>query len=72
MNSRRYNFGKLRTCVISGSCRGVNEICCLLGFYVAYNGIFLPKFCDKYCWILEDGNDILSRKVGKKLPLYAA
>jgi len=29
---------------ISGFCRGVNEICALLGFYAAQSGSFLPTF----------------------------
>ena len=32
--------------VISGSCRRVNEICALWGFYASYNGSLLPTFRD--------------------------
>ena len=33
---------------------------------------FFSTFCDKYCWILEDGNGRLPRKFCNKLPFYAA
>jgi len=33
--------------MISGFRRGINEVCFLLGFYEALNGISLPTFRDK-------------------------
>ena len=51
-----------------------NEVCALLGFYVAYNGIFLQTFLDNLSGPIfkgeADGTDRLSRNVGNKLPFY--
>ena len=67
--------------VISGFRREVDENCAILGSYAASSGNFLPKFRDTLSvpdlemgpmigfLTLEDGNDRLSRNVGKKLPL---
>jgi len=41
-----------------------SDICALLGYYAASNGLKFLTF--------EDLTFILSRNVGKKLPLYAA
>jgi len=45
-----------------------NEICALLGYYVAYSGNSLPMFRDNFL-TLENGADRLSRNVCKELPL---
>jgi len=72
-------------CLFSGFRREVDENCALLGYYAASSGNFLPKFRDNVLvsssgvknpkeglFILEGGIDMLSRNVGKKLPLLAA
>jgi hypothetical protein len=55
------------------------EICAVLGFYAAYNGSFLPTFRDnlsvpifKGQALQEDWTEILFRKVGNKLAIYAS
>ena len=48
-------------CLISGFRREVGEYCALLGYYVASRDDFLPTFRE----------NLLSRNVGKKLPLFA-
>jgi len=60
--------------MISGFRREGDEICALLGYYVAYRGNSLPTFRDRLLGFLTlgDGTDGLSRKVGTELPLYAA
>jgi hypothetical protein len=67
--------------VISGFRRDADEICALLGYYAASNGnplltfrdnVSLPSSRVKKSLTLEDGTDMLSRKVGKGLPLDAA
>ena len=64
----------------------LDDNCALLFHYTASSGNFLPMFRDKLsvpssrfknqesCGILnsEDGTDILSQNVGKKLPLLSA
>jgi len=63
----------------------LSEICALPGYCPTYNGNSLPTFRDRLpvglpsCsghfldfLALEDGTDMLSRNVGKKLPLHAA
>jgi len=41
----RLNF--CLSCVISGFCRDLDEICALLGHYAAYTDNFLPTFREK-------------------------
>jgi hypothetical protein len=41
-------------------------MCALLGYYTAYGGDSLPMILT-----LEDGTDMMSRNLGKELPLYA-
>jgi hypothetical protein len=61
--------------VISGFPREVDENCALLGHYAASSGNSLPTFRNNLSVTssgflrLEDGTDILSRIIGKKLPL---
>jgi hypothetical protein len=70
--------------VISGFRHDFADIYALLGHYAAWSGNLLLMFRDylsvpasrmKKAWLdfltLEDGTDMLSRNVGKKLPLYA-
>jgi hypothetical protein len=66
--------------VISGFRREVAENCAVLRYY-ASSGNFLPTFRDKLSVPFsgfnkakkpEDGPDLLSRNVGKKLPLLVA
>jgi len=77
-----FNFC-FRLCVISGLRREVDENCALLGHYTASSGNFLRTFRDNLSrgknvlfvfgfLNFEDGTDILSRNVGKELPLFAA
>jgi len=52
-----------------------DEICDLLGCYAARGDNSLQNFWDTPLidlLILEVGTDVLSRKVGKELPTYAA
>jgi hypothetical protein len=71
--------------VILGFRRNVNETCSLLGFYIAWNGNFVPTFPNNlsvpssevkqsraFCLTLEDGTDMLFRNIGTELPFYAA
>jgi len=55
--------------VISGFRCEVDENCALLGHYATISGNFLPTFRFP---IPEDGTDMLSRNVGKKLPLLGS
>jgi hypothetical protein len=62
--------------LISGFRRDVDEICGLLGYYVASCGKCLPTFRDNVSVPSsrvnnpsEDGTDTLSQNVGKHLPL---
>jgi hypothetical protein len=40
------SLSTMYSCVTSGFPRSVNEVCALLGFYVALSGSFLPTFRD--------------------------
>ena len=62
-------------------CRGVNDICALLGFYAAQSGRFLltlrhnlsvPFSRLKLTLTKGDGTDKLSRNVRKQVPFYGA
>jgi hypothetical protein len=46
MLSSRSGMGKHGLCVIAGFRRGADEICSLLGYYIALNGSSLPTFRD--------------------------
>ena len=62
-------------CVISGFPVEAAENCALLACYVESRRNFLSTFRDNLWGPVsnpEDGTDILSRNVGKKLPLLAA
>ena len=55
--------------MVPGFRRVVNEVCCLVEFYVGYNVNSVQTFRDNP-WdflTLEDGTDRLSRNVGKEL-----
>jgi hypothetical protein len=57
--------------------RNWKDICVLLGYYAAYNDIFLPKFRDnlsvQYSGVKKSKRiGRFSRNVGKELSLYAA
>jgi hypothetical protein len=66
--------------VISGFRREIDENCVLLGYYAMGGGNSVPTIRDNQSVpsagvkkkTLEDGNDRLSRNVGKELPLLAA
>jgi len=59
--------------LVSGFRRETDAICALLGYYAAYSGNFLPTFQDNLdLFTLEYGTYMLSRNVGKELPLQAA
>jgi hypothetical protein len=59
------NFTKTGT-LISGFCRNIDEICVLLGYYVASCANCLLTFQDNVS-TLEDGTNTLSQNVGKQL-----
>jgi len=53
--------------------REIDEICALLGHYVAYSGSSLPIFRENLDFLtLEDETDRLSRNVCKELTLHDA
>jgi hypothetical protein len=74
-----------KLCVFSGFRREVEENCALLDYDAASSGNFLPTFRDNVLvpssevknpkggfFTFEGAIDMLSRNVGKKLPLLAA
>ena len=67
----------IRSCVISGFRRNLDEICTLLGYYLAYTCDSVPTFRSHFqgscrSLTLEDGTDRLPRNVGMEVPLLAA
>jgi len=57
--------------VISGYRREEDEICVVLGYFVAYGGNSLSTFRNNLSVTLENGTCRLSRRACKELPLYA-
>jgi hypothetical protein len=69
-------LSKFILCVMSGFRGEVDENCDLLGYYAASSGNSLPTFRDSLSIpssrVKKSGTHMLSRKVGKELPLLAA